>query len=158
MYISPAQTLMMAARRLETLKAKNLEFLGIGPGQMQAIVVIIGNPGICQAYLARLLKLDKSTVNRIVNKLIRAELVKKIPSTTDARVQGLIPTNLAKVSQRFYRDEMASLDLIVTYGFDPAEKQQFNKLLARTSATIQHVLDLPFNEVFPPLFDIPIPK
>lgn len=158
MHISPAQELMLAARRLETLKAKNLQFLGIGPGQMQAIITIIAEPGICQSQLARQMRVDKSTVNRIVNKLIIAQLVKKSPSPTDARVQGLIPTNLAKVSQKFFVEEMPYLDMIVTYQFSPQEQAQFNNLLRRTSATIQHVLDLPHNEVFPPHFDIPIPK
>ena len=148
---------MMAARRLETLKAIRLEFLGIGPGQMQAIIVIIASPGICQADLARRLKMDKSTVNRIVNKLARAQLVEKIPSRTDRRIQGLVPTNLAKVSQKFYIRELPDLDQIVTYGFSPQELAQFNDLLSRASATIQLVLDLPPSEVFPPLFEPWIP-
>lgn len=151
--VSPSQALVLAARRLETLKAIRLEFLGIGPGQMQAIVVIIASPGICQADLARRLKMDKSTVNRIVNKLVRAKLVKKTRSQTDRRVQGLVPTNLAKVSQKFYSQELPDLDQIVTYGFSPGEKEQFNDLLRRASATIQYVLDLPPSEVFPPLFE-----
>ena len=156
--VSPALRLIVTARQLETLQAARLEFLGIGPGQLQAIIVIIASPGICQADVARRLKMDKSTANRIVNKLLRAKLVEKIQSRTDRRIQGLIPTNLAKVSQKFYLQEVPDLDEIITYGFSPPEKKQFNDLLSRASATIQHVLDLPPNEVFPPLFEPWIPS
>lgn len=153
-----AENILTAARRLEILKTRNLDYLGLGPSQAHAIVIIATSPGISQSRLAEKMGIDSSTTSKLVTKLLRAQLAKKVRSTTDHRVFGLIPTDLANVSLRSYRIEIEALETVVNYGFSPGDTEQFNKLLRRTSATIQHVLDLPDGELFPPLFDIPFPK
>ncbi len=156
--VSPAQSLAIASRRLEILKARYLEFFGIGPAQRQVLLLIIANPGIPQSYLARMLKKDKSTINRLVKKLGHARLVTKMVSRTDRRHLALFPTNIAKVSGKMFSEETSYLDTIIAHGLSTAEVEQLDNLLRRTSAIIQHVLDLPPGEVFPPLFEPLIPR
>jgi len=156
--ISPAKTLMLVARQLQTLKNRNLEFYGLGPTQRQLLLLIARNPGLSQSQLPHLLKIDKSSACTLVRKLQQLDLITKRPSLTDHRTNVLYPTNMAKVCAKTFAEEPAYLDTVVTYDFSPAETEQFDKLMRRTSAVIQHVLDLPPGTEFPPFFVRPLPS
>ncbi len=150
--LNSAESLMIAARRLQTLKDRTFEFYGIGRTQRQVLLLVVANPGITQARLARLLKLDRSTVNLLVRKLKRAGMAKIEPSNLDRRCRAIVPTNLARTCCMAFDEEQPYLEAIVTHDFSLAENEQFHNLLSRASAVIQHVLDLPPGEEFPPLF------
>ena len=156
--LNSAGSLMIAARRLQTLKDRTFEFYGIGRSQRQVLLLVVANPGITQARLARLLKLDRSTVNLLVRKLKRARMVTIEPSDLDRRCRAIIPTNLARTCCTAFDEEQPYLEAIVTHDFSSAEREQFHNLLRRASAVIQHVLDLPPGEEFPPLFAPHIPQ
>lgn len=153
-----AGALLLAARRLQTLKDRIFEFYGIGRTQRQVLLLVVANPGITQARLARLMQLDRSTVNLLVRKLRRSRMVTTAPSELDRRCRAIKATNLAKTCCTAFDDEQPYLETIVTYDFSELEKEQFHNLLRRASAVIQHVLDLPPNEEFPPLFESHFPQ
>jgi len=161
MYMPPPETaelLMLAARRLETLKDHTFTFYGIGRTQRRVLILVADKPGITQAQLAWMLKLDRSTVNLLVRKLVATRMVKTEPSRMDRRSRALFTTNMGGICAKAFEEERPYLETVVTHDFSPEECAQFDNFLRRASAVIQHVLDLPPGAEFPPLSPPPFPQ
>lgn len=139
--IAPALTLL--ARQMHTLQARFLEHLGLGMGQSLILKEILSNYGINEAQLGRLLKLDKSTVTRAVQRLVQAGYVEKKPNPADRRSHYLLSTNMARVLEPQFNLVNESLAEALLRGLKEEEIEQFGIFIRRTSANVHHVLHSP---------------
>jgi DNA-binding MarR family transcriptional regulator len=131
------------ARQMQTLKARYLDHLGIGTGQVLILAKIYSHYGITQTQLCGMLGLDKSTVTRAVNRLVEAGYVEKRRNPADRRSHQLMSTNMARVFGPEFDLADKSLREALIIDFNEEEIEQFGIFLRRASANVHHVLHSP---------------
>lgn len=72
----------------------NIEFkqFQLAKGQYAYLVRVCENPGIIQERISEMLKIDRATASRAIQKLEQAALVEKREDTQNRRVHRLFPT------------------------------------------------------------------
>jgi len=75
--------------------AKRLKDLGVTCGQFMYILCICDNPGVSQEKVAELTCIDKSTVAKAVQQLLKGGFITRQVSREDRRVNELYPTEKA---------------------------------------------------------------
>lgn len=75
--------------------AKRFKDLGVTCGQFMYILCICDNPGVSQEKVAELTCIDKSTVAKAVQQLLKGDFITRRVSSEDRRVNELYPTDKA---------------------------------------------------------------
>lgn len=100
-------------------------------GQFSFLTRICENPGITFVKLSNMLKVDKTTTTKAVNKLIDLNYVYKINNKDDKREFNIMPTEKAlEVYPIIINNENRDIDKCFT-NFTIEEEQQFLKLLEK---------------------------
>jgi DNA-binding MarR family transcriptional regulator len=98
--------LRRAAAQQRATAERALADLDLTPAQFAVLCVVVEQPGVSAAEVARLERLTPPTLSVIVGNLIRKEAIEKRPHPDNARIQQLSVTELGA---RLYRDGGACL-------------------------------------------------
>lgn len=124
------------ARSLDSIS--NIEFkkYDLTKGQYIYLVRIYEHPGIIQEKLAELIKVDRTTVARVVRKLADNDFIVRKQSEDNKKEKKLYVTDKGKeVYPILLREEMYSNEVALN-GLTPAERKQVLKLLATVEKNV----------------------
>lgn len=111
-----------------------VEGLGLRQVPFGILCVIAANPGINQGAVGRVLGIQRANMVALVNDLLEAGLVERVPDPRDRRafVLSLSPAGTALVAEAGRR--IAEREAAMLAGLSAAERAQLMKLLARIEA------------------------
>lgn len=98
---------------------------------------ICENPGINHIQLSNLLKVDKTTTTKAVQKLIAREYLKKEKDQTDSRAYQLYPTPKSLEIYDLVIDQENNDIEVCFNGFTAAEKKEAYELIKRMSKNLE---------------------
>ncbi len=105
--------------------------INVSPAIFSVLEVLHKNEGITQSKLASVIKLERSSVVPLLDKLGRRGLVERKPSTTDRRYNELHLTDLGQELLIEARRRAEVCDKDVCEVFSVAERTQLLELLQR---------------------------
>ena len=125
------------ARSIQSISDIQFRQLRLQKGQFIFLTRICEFPGINLIDLSNLLRVDKTTTTKAVQKLIQADYIRKEQDVSDQRVWRLYPKELAL---RSYVQVIAAENRYIAQcfqGFSNQEKKEASKLLARMRENIE---------------------
>jgi len=124
------------ARALDGIS--NIEFkeLELSRGQYLYLVRIAEQPGIILERLAAILKVDKTTAARAIQKLERNGIVERRPSPTDKKQKQIFMTTKGQALYPIIHRENTYSNQVALQGFTPAERDQLADYLNRVETNI----------------------
>ncbi|WP_445002520.1 MarR family winged helix-turn-helix transcriptional regulator [Exiguobacterium alkaliphilum] len=127
----------MIARALDSIS--NIEFkeLELTKGQYLYVVRICEEPGIIQEKLAELIKVDRSTAARAIQKLEREGFIRRVDDPHNKKIKRLHPTEKGQtVYPLILREHEHSTDVALA-GLSDQEAEQLLRLLKRVRHNIE---------------------
>jgi len=124
------------ARALDAISNVEFQALALTKGQYLYLVRICEQPGIITEHLAQQLRVDRTTANRAVQKLVTQGLIEKHAAKINRKNKELFPTatGLARYPQlkreNTYSNQVALTDLSID------EAHQLAALLAKVSERV----------------------
>ncbi|HJO87430.1 MAG: MarR family transcriptional regulator [Rhodospirillales bacterium] len=108
-----------------------MEKIDVTPGEFGLLTLIAANPGINQMCLARVYKLDKSTLSYATNRLVKRRLIKRRRDVSDRRhyTLSLTPTGQAKLAAATAKVE--EQEQIMDRMLEPGERELLLSLLKK---------------------------
>lgn len=124
------------ARALDSIS--NIEFreINLTRGQYLYLVRICENPGLIQERLSEILKVDKTTTARAINKLVETGYIEKREDPNNKKNKKLYPTPKGEESYNFLIKEDQYSNESALQGFDPSEVETLYHLLMRVDENI----------------------
>jgi DNA-binding MarR family transcriptional regulator len=105
--------------------------LGVSPAVYSVLEVLQQNPGLTQSKLASAVRLDRSSMVPMLDKLAQRDLVERQASTTDRRHKHLYLTAAGAKLLRDADKHVGKHEKRVSAPFTAAEKQALLELLSR---------------------------
>lgn len=127
----------MIARALDSIS--NIEFkeFDLTKGQYLYVVRIFENPGIIQEQLIDLIKVDRSTATRALQKLEASGFIEKKSDMTNKKIKRLFPTEKGKTVYPFIKSENEYSDQMALEGFSQEETDAAFQLLQRIRKNVE---------------------
>ena len=127
----------MISRALDSIS--NIEFkeLELTKGQYLYLVRICENPGITQEKLIDLIKVDRATAARAIQKLEMNEFIEKQSDKDNKKIKKLYSTIKGSNVYPFIIRENTHSNQVVLTGFSDEEKEIFYQLLHRARKNIE---------------------
>lgn len=111
--------------------------LKLQKGQFTFLTRICENPGINQIDLSNILKVDKTTTTKAIQKLIDAGYISKEKDDTDKRMWRLYPKKKALEDYEFIIDEENRNIGVCFDKFSEEEKEMVYELVRKMSKNIE---------------------
>lgn len=127
-------TLSRCIHYISDLKFKELN---LQKGQFTFLTRICENPGINQIDLSNILKVDKTTTTKAIQKLIDAGYIYKEKDEIDKRMWRLYPKEKALEAYEFIIDEENRNIGVCFDKFNEEEKEMVYKLVRKMSKNIE---------------------
>ncbi|MGZ0041214.1 MarR family winged helix-turn-helix transcriptional regulator [Paenibacillus ottowii] len=126
----------MIARALDSIS--NIEFkeYDLTKGQYLYLVRICENPGIIQEKLAEMIKVDRTTASRAINKLVINGFIEKKEDQHNKKINKLFPTEKGDNVYPFIKREHDHSDNVALAGFSESEINTIFNLLQRVRKNI----------------------
>lgn len=126
----------MISRALDSIA--NIEFkpYDLTKGQFLYLVRVCEQPGIIQERLGELIKVDRSTVIRAVQKLQRNGLVEKRPDQENKKIRRLYPTEKGRQLYPLLKREDDFSNQRALQGFSTTERRQLAVMLQRMATNV----------------------
>jgi len=127
----------MIARALDSIS--NIEFkeYDLTKGQYLYIVRICENPGIIQEKLAEMIKVDRTTAARAIQKLEMNDFIEKKEDKQNKKIKKLFPTEKGKNVYPFIKRENDYSNIVALEGFSEREVETIFNLLQRVRKNIE---------------------
>jgi len=127
----------MIARALDSIS--NIEFkkFDLTKGQYLYLVRICENPGIIQEQLVDMIKVDRSTATRALQKLVMNGFIEKKEDPNNKKIKRLFPTNKGKTVYPYIKRENEHSDLVALDGFSEKEAEITFALLQRIRKNVE---------------------
>lgn len=127
----------MIARALDSIS--NIEFkeFDLTKGQYLYLVRICENPGIIQEQLVEMIKVDRSTATRAIQKLEINGFIGKKEDPHNKKIKRLFPTEKGKTVFPFIKRENDYSNLVALEGFSEKEAENTFDLLQRIRKNIE---------------------
>lgn len=127
----------MIARALDSIS--NIEFkeIDLTKGQYLYVVRICENPGIIQAKLLEMIKVDKSTATRALQKLEANGFVEKKEDPHNRKNKKLFPTEKANAVYPMIKKENTHSDQVALNGLSKEEAATAFDLLQRIRKNVE---------------------
>ena len=127
----------MIARALDSIS--NIEFkeLDLTKGQYLYLVRICENPGIIQEQLLELIKVDRSTATRAIQKLELNGFIEKKNDPDNKKIKRLFPTRKGTDAYPFIKRENEYSNHVALEGFTEQEAALAARLLERIRKNIE---------------------
>ncbi|MDN7242396.1 MarR family transcriptional regulator [Planococcus sp. N028] len=127
----------MIARALDSIS--NIEFkeFDLTKGQYLYVVRICENPGIIQEQLVDMIKVDRSTATRALQKLEISGFIEKKEDPHNKKIRRLFPTEKGKAVYPFIKKENDHSNLVALEGFSEKETATAFDLLQRIRKNVE---------------------
>jgi DNA-binding MarR family transcriptional regulator len=127
----------MIARALDSIS--NIEFkeYDLTKGQYLYLVRICDNPGIIQEKLAEMIKVDRTTAARAIQKLELTGFIEKKEDEHNKKIKKLLPTEKGMNVYPLIRRENDYSNKVALAGFSVKEADTILKLLQRVRTNIE---------------------
>ena len=126
------------SRAINSKSDKKYKQLNLQKGQYMFLTRICEHPEINLSDLSRLIKVDKATTTKAVNKLLELGYITKKRNSYDRREFNLSPTNSGlKVYAMIISEEMVQLNTVFE-NFNNEEIKIVTELLSRMSENIEN--------------------
>ncbi|MFC5734651.1 MarR family winged helix-turn-helix transcriptional regulator [Cytobacillus gottheilii] len=127
----------MIARALDSIS--NIEFkeLELTKGQYLYLVRICENPGIIQEQLVDLIKVDRSTATRAIQKLVLNGFIEKKDDQHNKKIKKIYPTEKGISVYPFIKRENEYSNLVALAGFTENEAENTFDYLQRIRKNIE---------------------
>ncbi|QVY62122.1 MarR family winged helix-turn-helix transcriptional regulator [Cytobacillus gottheilii] len=127
----------MIARALDSIS--NIEFkeLELTKGQYLYLVRICENPGIIQEQLVDLIKVDRSTATRAIQKLVLNGFIEKKDDQHNKKIKKIYPTEKGISVYPFIKRENEYSNLVALAGFTKNEAENTFDYLQRIRKNIE---------------------
>ncbi|WML27171.1 MarR family winged helix-turn-helix transcriptional regulator [Neobacillus sp. OS1-33] len=127
----------MIARALDSIS--NIEFkeYDLTKGQYLYLVRICESPGIIQEKLAEMIKVDRTTAARAIQKLEMNGFIEKKEDQHNKKIKKLFPTEKGKNVYPFIRSENDYSNMVALEGFSEIEVDTIFNLLQRVRKNIE---------------------
>lgn len=127
----------MIARALDSIS--NIEFkeYDLTKGQYLYLVRICENPGIIQEKLAEMIKVDRTTAARAIQKLEMNGLIEKKDDEHNKKIKKLFPTEKGKHVFPFIKRENDHSNRVALAGFSEQEAETVFHFLQRMRKNIE---------------------
>jgi len=127
----------MIARALDSIS--NIEFkeYNLSKGQYLYLVRICENPGIIQEKLAEMIKVDRTTAARAIQKLELNGFIEKKDDEKNKKIKKLFPTEKGVHTYPFIKREHEYSNDIALNGFSESEIETLFKLTQRIRMNIE---------------------
>ena len=116
--------------------AKQMEPLGIGPGQYAFLFSLYITDGQSQQSLSDRLLLDKAATVRAINKLEAMDYVNRIPDPKDKRSVQIFLTEKGKSIRPQLEAIVEELQAILLSGMSNEEQELLNRLMKKMTSNI----------------------
>ncbi|WP_125760899.1 MarR family winged helix-turn-helix transcriptional regulator [Companilactobacillus hulinensis] len=125
------------ARSLDSIS--NIEFkeVDLTRGQYLYLVRVCENPGIILERLANLIKVDKTTAARAVQKLERNGILERREDAVNKKIKKIYPTKKGKEIYPFIKKENEYSNSVALKGFNEEEQAQIYDLLMRVQNNVE---------------------
>jgi DNA-binding MarR family transcriptional regulator len=127
----------MIARALDSIS--NIEFkeYELTKGQYLYLVRICENPGIIQEKVAEMIKVDRTTAARAIQKLEMNGFIEKKDDQHNKKIKKLFPTEKGKTVYPFIKREHNYSNTVALEGFSEREIDTIFNLLQRVRKNIE---------------------
>ena len=127
----------MIARALDSIS--NIEFkeFDLTKGQYLYVVRICENPGVIQEQLLDMIKVDRSTATRALQKLEMNGFIKKQDDPVNKKNKRLFPTEKGEAVYPFIKSENVYSGQVALQGFSKDEKETAFDLLQRIRKNVE---------------------
>lgn len=127
----------MIARALDSIS--NIEFkeLELTKGQYLYLVRIYENPGIIQEKLSEMIKVDRTTAARAVQKLEAQGFIEKKDDEMNKKINRLYTTDKGDQAYSFLKREGEHTDSVALAGFSGKESELLFQLLQRVRKNVE---------------------
>lgn len=127
----------MIARALDSIS--NIEFkeYELTKGQYLYLVRICENPGIIQEKLSEMIKVDRTTAARAIQKLEINGFIEKKEDESNKKIKKLFPTEKGKNVYPFIKRENDYSNTVALEGFSETEAETISNLLQRVRKNIE---------------------
>ncbi|MBX0314108.1 MarR family winged helix-turn-helix transcriptional regulator [Planococcus glaciei] len=127
----------MIARALDSIS--NIEFkeFDLTKGQYLYLVRICENPGIIQEQLIDLIKVDRSTATRAIQKMEANGFIEKKDDPGNKKIKKLFPTDKGNAVYPFIKRENDHSNKVALDGFSELEEEMAFELLQRIRKNIE---------------------
>jgi DNA-binding MarR family transcriptional regulator len=127
----------MIARALDSIS--NIEFkeVDLTKGQYLYLVRIFENPGIIQEKLAEMIKVDRTTAARAIQKLEAQGFIEKKYDETNKKNKKLFTTEKGNSAYPFLKREGEYSNQVAMTGFTQDESEALFQLLQRVRKNIE---------------------
>ncbi|MFD1953458.1 MarR family winged helix-turn-helix transcriptional regulator [Paenibacillus thailandensis] len=127
----------MIARALDSIS--NIEFkeYNLTKGQYLYLVRICENPGIIQEKLAEMIKVDRTTAARAIQKLEMNGFIEKKDDEHNKKIKKLFPTEKGEKVFPFIKRENDHSNKVALAGFSENEAETLFHLLQRVRKNIE---------------------
>ncbi|SET23807.1 MarR family winged helix-turn-helix transcriptional regulator [Paenibacillus sp. NFR01] len=127
----------MIARALDSIS--NIEFkeLQLSKGQYLYLVRIYENPGMIQEKLAEMLKVDRTTAARSIQKLELQGFIERRSDDANKKIKRLFTTEKGDQAYPFLKREGDHSDAVAISGFTGEEAETLFQLLHRVRRNIE---------------------
>lgn len=125
------------ARCFESIS--NIEFkpYGLSKNQYIYLVRICENPGIIQEEIVYMVKVDRSTASRAIEKLERDGFIQKEQESDNRKNKALYPTEKGKEMYAFLRKEDDYSNAAAVKGLSVEEQETLMQLLQKVRANVE---------------------
>ena len=120
-------------RSINIYISKELELYGIGSGQFPLFMKLLQHDGVNQETLANLLKYDKATITRSVNKLENMGYAVRKRDPTDKRAYCVYLTDKGRSMKPVLFSISSSISEVILRGFNAEEKEMFFTLVEKAA-------------------------
>lgn len=127
----------MIARALDSIS--NIEFkeFDLTKGQYLYLVRICENPGIIQEQLVEMIKVDRSTATRAIQKLELNAFIEKKEDPINKKIKRLFPTVKGETVYPFIKKEHDYSNRVALGGFSKKEEDMTFDLLQRIRKNVE---------------------
>lgn len=124
------------ARALDSIANREFQRVDLTKGQYLYLARVAEHPGIILERLAELLKVDRTTAARAVQKLTRAGMLEKRADATNKKIKRLFVTDTGADIYPLVKRENDYSNHRALAGFSAAEARQLAAYLARVDQNV----------------------
>lgn len=138
----PLRTIGVIAKALDGIA--NIEFkqYHLTRGQYMYLTRICEYPGVTQTELVNLIKVDRATATRAVQRLEENDFVRRETDVHDRKIKHIWPTEYAQEVYPRIKAENDYSTQVALRGFSDDEVRQVKSLLSRMSKNVSDSWDL----------------
>lgn len=127
----------MIARALDSISNIEFKHYDLTKGQYLYLVRICEQPGIILEKLADLIKVDKSTAARAIQKLELHGFIEKRDDPTNKKIKTLVATDKGKTLYPKIKQEHDHSNQVALNGLSDQEAAQLSRLLYKVRTNIE---------------------